>query len=152
MAAPVEFRTYTPANQRQDLIRRVEEAPAEHAEAVLAAFDLLEQLHDKEVLRILTGLVSAKDTVINHVVGLMTLPEALSSMRILLMLANAFKAIDPEKIQAALHPESDKAPSLLAIAKTATSEDARRGMAAGLALLTAFGETLEKKTEQATAK
>ena len=149
MAAPVEFRHYTPASRRQDLIRRVEEAPAEHAEAVLAAFDLLEQLHDKDVLRILTGLLSAKDTVINHVVGLLTLPEALSSMRILLMMANSFKAIDAEKIHAALHPTDEKAPSLFAIAKTASSEEARRGMAVGLALLTAFGEALGKKDEHA---
>ena len=147
MAGAVEFRTFTPAGQREDLIRRVERAPVEHAEAVLAAFDLLEQMHDKDVLRILTGMLSAKDTVINHIVGLLTLPEALSSMRILLMLANSFKAIDAEKIHTALHPPTDKAPSLLALAKMATSEEARRGMAAGLELLTAFGEALEKKNE-----
>ncbi len=147
MAGAVEFRTFTPSGQREDLIRRVEQAPVEHAEAVLAAFDLLEQMHDKDVLRILTGLLSAKDTVINHIVGLLTQPEALSSMRVLLMLANSLKAIDPDKIHAALHPADDKTPSLLALAKTATSEDARRGMAAGLALLTAFGQALEKKSE-----
>ena len=145
MAAPVEFRTFTPTDQREDLIRRVQQAPVEHAEAVLAAFDLLEQLHDKDVLRVLTGLLSAKDAVINYVVDLLAKPEALASMQTLLMLASSLTAVEPEKIHAALNPTEAKAPSLLAIGKMAAGEDARRGMAAGIALLSAFGETLRKK-------
>jgi uncharacterized protein YjgD (DUF1641 family) len=145
MAVAVDFRTFTPTDSRQDLIRRVEQAPKEHAEAVLAAYELLEQLHDKNVIQLLTGLLSAKDTVINHVVGLISSPEAVSALRILLMLSNTLKNVDPDKIHAALNEASEKPPSLLGLAKQATSEEARRGMATGLALLRVFGESLEKK-------
>ena len=35
MAKPVEFRRFTPQNSRGDLIRWLEEAPEDHAEALL---------------------------------------------------------------------------------------------------------------------
>jgi hypothetical protein len=56
MAIAVDFREFTPADSREDLIRRVEQAPVEHAEAVLAAYDLLQRLHEKGLLDLLNGL------------------------------------------------------------------------------------------------
>jgi len=50
MAIAVDFREFTPADSREDLIRRVEQAPVEHAEAVLATYDLLQRLHEKGLL------------------------------------------------------------------------------------------------------
>jgi uncharacterized protein YjgD (DUF1641 family) len=145
MAVAVDFRTFQPTDSRQDLIRRVEQAPAEHAEAVLAAYELLEQLHDKDVLQLLTGMLSAKDTVIDHVVDLVSSPEAVSALRIVLMLGNTLKSVDPNKIHAALNKAGEAPPSLLGLAKIAASEDARRGMAVGLALVAALGEALAAK-------
>jgi len=40
MTVAVDFREFTPVDSRGDLIRRVEQAPSEHAGAVLAAYDL----------------------------------------------------------------------------------------------------------------
>ena len=50
MAIAVDFRKFTPRNSREDLIRKVEQAPVEHAEAVLAAYDLLQRLHEKGMI------------------------------------------------------------------------------------------------------
>ena len=50
MAVAVDFRVYQPADSREDLLRKVNEAPAKHAEAVLAAYEVLEKLHEKDVL------------------------------------------------------------------------------------------------------
>lgn len=147
MAVAVDFRTFHPVDSREDLIRRVQEAPAEHAEAVLAAYDLLQQLHEKDVLQLLTGLLSARDSVVNHLVDLFSSKEAVSALRVLLILGNTLKSVDPDKIHAALNKANEKAPSLLSLGKQATTEEARRGMAAGLALLSVFGEALAKKPE-----
>jgi hypothetical protein len=48
MAKAVSFREFTPRNSRADLIRKVDEAPVEHAEAVLAAYDLLQRLTKRD--------------------------------------------------------------------------------------------------------
>jgi hypothetical protein len=43
MTVAVDFRKVTPVYSSGDLIRRVEQAPIEHADAVLAAYDLLQR-------------------------------------------------------------------------------------------------------------
>ena len=60
MAMPVEFREFTPRNSRNDLMRRLEQAPEEHAEALLAAYDLLQRMHEKGLVDIASGLVERK--------------------------------------------------------------------------------------------
>jgi uncharacterized protein YjgD (DUF1641 family) len=144
MAVAVDFRNYKPVDARVDLIKKVEGAPVEHAEAVLAAFDLLQQLHEKGILELLTGLLTAGDAVINHAVGIISSPQAVTATRLGLMMVNLLDGIDADKISAALAAGSKEPPSLLTIGKQATSKEARRAMAVGLGLLTAFGEALEK--------
>lgn len=145
MAVAVDFRTFQPADSRADLIRRVQEAPAEHAEAILAAYELLQKLHEKDILNLLIGMLTASDTVINHVVGLISSPEAITALRTALMLGNLLKNIDADKLHAALNDSSEKLPSLLSLGKQATSKESRRAMAAGVALINIFGEALEKQ-------
>jgi hypothetical protein len=60
MAVAVDFRDFKPVDSREDLIRRVEQAPIEHAAAVLAAYDLLQLLHEKGLLDLLNGLLSGR--------------------------------------------------------------------------------------------
>jgi uncharacterized protein YjgD (DUF1641 family) len=145
MAVAVDFRTFHPVDSREDLIRRVQQAPVEHAEAVLAAYDVLQKLHEKDILNLLKGLLAASDTVINHVVGLISSPEAITGLRTLLMLGNLLKGIDADKLHAALYDPEKKEPSLLSLGKQATSKEARRAMATGVALLNLMGEALEKQ-------
>jgi uncharacterized protein YjgD (DUF1641 family) len=75
MAVAVDLREFTPIDSREDLIRRVEQAPIEHAEAVLGAYDLLQRLHQKGLLDLLNGLLSAGDTVVNRVVDVVSSKE-----------------------------------------------------------------------------
>ena len=144
MAVAVDFRTFTPADSRDDLIRRVEQAPMEHAQAILAAYDLLERLHEKGVLDILNGLLSAGDTVVNHVVNVISSKELVSALRMGLIIFNLVKEIDPDQLAAVIAVSGSKPPSMLAIAKQAMSADARRGMATAVGLLNVLGATLEK--------
>jgi uncharacterized protein YjgD (DUF1641 family) len=144
MAVAVDFRTFTPADSRGDLIRRVEQAPMEHAQAILAAYDLLERLHEKGVLDILNGLLSAGDTVVNHVVNVISSKELVSALRMGLIIFNLVKEIDPDQLAAVIADSGSKPPSMLAIAKQAMSADARRGMATAVGLLNVLGAALEK--------
>lgn len=146
MAVPVEFRKFTPQDSRSDLVRRVENAPVEHAEAVLAAYDLLEQLHEKDILNLLKGLFAAKDTVVNHVVDVASSPEAVKGLRLLLMLVNSLKTIDVDKLHQVLN--TDETPSLFSISKQMTSQDARRALGVMAGVLNVFGAALVKKDPQ----
>jgi uncharacterized protein YjgD (DUF1641 family) len=145
MAVAVDFRSFTPVDARVDLIKKVEGAPVEHAEAVLAAYELLQQLHEKGILELLTGLLAAGDTVVNHVVGVISSPQAVTATRLGLMMVNLLGSIDADKITAALAAGSKEPPTLLAIGKQATSKEARRGMAVAVGLLNVLGAALDKQ-------
>jgi uncharacterized protein YjgD (DUF1641 family) len=142
MAVAVDFREFRPVDARNDLIRRVENAPVEHAEAVLSAYELLQQLHEKGMLELLTGLLNAGDTVVNHVVGLISSKEMVTALRIGLIFSNLLSSIDPDKLHNIIADAGKETPSLLSIGKMATSKDARRGMATAVGLLNVFGAAL----------
>jgi uncharacterized protein YjgD (DUF1641 family) len=142
MAVAVDFRTFKPQNSREDLVRRIEEAPIEHAQAVLAGYDLLERLHEKGIIDLLSGMLSAGDTVVNHVVSVISSKEMVSALRIALTFSNLLSSIDPDKLHNVIADSGKEAPSLLSIGRLATSKDARRGMAAAVGLLNVFGAAL----------
>ncbi|MEG9437392.1 hypothetical protein JAO29_14640 [Edaphobacter sp. HDX4] len=145
MAVAVDFRTYKPENSRDDLVRRIEHAPIEHAEAVLAAYDLLERLHEKGIIDLLNGVLSAGDTVVNHVVDVVSSREMVTALRIGLIFTNLLSSIDADKLHEAIADAGKQTPSLLTIAKQATSKDARRGMATAVGLLNVLGAALNTK-------
>jgi hypothetical protein len=68
MAQPIPLEL-PPRDPRKELLDRLESAPQEHAEALLDAFDLLEELHQAGALQKLRGTVSASDEILNHAVG-----------------------------------------------------------------------------------
>ena len=59
MAQPIALEI-PPRNPRADLRSRVERAPEEHAEAVLAAYELLQELHNQGVLDIMRSALAAR--------------------------------------------------------------------------------------------
>ena len=142
MAVAVNFRTFKPDNSRDDLVRRIEQAPVEHAQAMLAAYELLAQFHDKGILDIVSGMLSAGDAVVDHVVSLASSKEAVTALRVALIFTNLLSTIDADKLHAVMADAGKKPPSLLSIGKLALSADARRAMATGLGLLNVFGAAL----------
>lgn len=145
MAVAVDFRHFQPVDAREDLARRVREAPAEHAEAILAAYDLLQQLHDNDVFSLLSGLLGASDTVVSQVVNLVSSKEMITVLRILLIFGNVLKSVDPDKLSAVFADTANRDASLLSIGKQAASKDARRAMATAVGLLNILGDALEKQ-------
>lgn len=145
MAIAVSFREFTPNNSRTDLIRKVEQAPVEHAEAVLAAYDLLQRMHEKGLIDLLNGLLSAGDTVVERVVDLISSREMVTALRMALMLGNLLNSIDPDELHTVISNAGKETPSLFAIGKQAASKDARRGMAAAVSLLELLGKALHSQ-------
>jgi putative oxidoreductase len=146
MANPVEFRQFTPSDSRRDLMRRLNQAPAEHAETLLECYDLLQRLHEKGLIDLLNGLLSASETVTERLVDVASSKQAVAGLRVALMFSNLLNEIDTDLIHGLLTAADDKTPSLVTILKTAVSEDTRRGMAAGVGLLEVFGKALHKSS------
>ena len=145
MAVAVDFRVYQPADSREDLLRKVNEAPAKHAEAVLAAYEVLEKLHEKDVLSLMNGLLGAKDTVVDHVADLVSSQEMVNLLRLSLLAGNLLKEINPDDLHGVLKEAEGEPLSLFQIARRMTSKNARRAMGAAGGLLNVFGAALSKK-------
>jgi uncharacterized protein YjgD (DUF1641 family) len=140
MAAPVEFRTYTPPDSRLDLVRRIESAPREHAEAILEAYELLQRLHDTGALSLVNGLLSAEDTVIDKVSDVVSSRQAVTALRIAMILGGVLTSIDPNAVHAAV--TETRTPSLWNLLRAVCSKEVRKAAGLGLALARIFGAAL----------
>jgi uncharacterized protein YjgD (DUF1641 family) len=123
----------------------VEQAPIQHAEAVLAAYDLLQRLHDKELIDLLNGLLSAGETVVDRLVDVISSKEMVTALRIALILGTLLSSINQDELNTVVSNAGKETPSLFAIGKQATSKDARRGMAAAVGLLELMGKALHSQ-------
>jgi uncharacterized protein YjgD (DUF1641 family) len=142
MAVAVEFRTYTPPDSRLDLVRRIESAPREHAEAILEAYDVLQRLHDTGALGLVNGLLSAEDTVIAKVSDVVSSRQAVTALRIAMILGGALTSIDADRVHAAVMEAETRTPSLWRLLRTACSKEVRRAVGLALSLAQIFGASL----------
>jgi uncharacterized protein YjgD (DUF1641 family) len=154
MAQAVAFRRYIPENTKDDIAAKVEQAPAEHGEAILSAYQLLQQLHDTGTLDLLRGMLGAGDAVVNHVVDVISTPQMVNALRNLLALGTVLGNLDPELLHTAIKGQPEdrdrKAPSLFAILRQMRTEEARLGLGVAVGLLSAFGSAV--KQERAAAE
>lgn len=146
MAKPVPYRVFTPVDAREELKRKIDEAPLEHADALLGAYDLLEQAHKSGTLQLLRGLLSAQDTVITHIADVVSSPEMVNILRNLLVVGKLLGNINPEQLQAATVGEHEgkptAPPSLISLLGRMGTADARRGLNVATGLLTALGAAM----------
>src|SRR5258708_8704554 len=84
---------------REELHSRVEKAPAEHAEAILAGFEVLQGLHDRGVLELLRGVLDGGNKILEIVVEATKTPEAIRGIRNLVIMTKIFGSIDPELLK-----------------------------------------------------
>jgi uncharacterized protein YjgD (DUF1641 family) len=145
MAHPITFRP-EPVDPQKELMRRVETAPRDHAEALLAAWDLLQASHEKGVLDLAQGFIGGRDIIAGKLAEAANSPDGINAVRNLLALGRIVAALDPEmlyKFSRALDRHaptvSDKAPSLFSIFRQLRVEDTRRGFAYVLEIMAALG-------------
>ena len=144
MSQPISFKTRR-RDFREELRVRLEQAPADHAEAILAGYEVLQGLHDRGVLELLRGVLGGGDSVLEIVVEAAKTPEAIHGIRNLIIMLKLAGSIDPDQLHAALDLGHKKVPSLWEIGKRARTDDARRGMETAVALLGIFGAALNEE-------
>ena len=151
MAQPIPLEI-PPRNPRAELRSRLEQAPEEHAEAVLAAYEVLQQLHERGVLEIMRGALAASNEILETVVDNVKTPEAIRAIRNLLFWRQILGSIEPEWFKAIFKAipegiaeataEREKPIGLFGLIRRLTSQDSLRGLAAAVDFLQAFGRHL----------
>jgi uncharacterized protein YjgD (DUF1641 family) len=99
MARPIALEI-PPRDPRSELMARLEQAPVDHAEALLEGYELLQQLHDRHVLEVLRGALSASDKLAESAAGVVESPQTVTALRNLVILAKMLGAMNPDLVQA----------------------------------------------------
>jgi uncharacterized protein YjgD (DUF1641 family) len=144
---PIPFH---PAKSGAANTERLRNAPADHAEALLSAYELLQLLHDRGVLNLLRGLVDAGDDVIETIAKAVDTPESIRALRNVILLSKVFSNIPPETVSTlvetvragAEREKAHRAPGLLRLLWRLRNDDSRHAAAVGLDLLEGLGKGL----------
>jgi uncharacterized protein YjgD (DUF1641 family) len=153
MAHAITFKP-APVDYHQELIKRVENAPREHAEALLVLWDTLETAHQQGVLELVQGLIGGKDIIAGKLAESARLPESVAAIRNGIALARLLGSVDPEMLQRLAkgmehaqqeHKSEQKPPSLWRLFRRSTCPDARRGLSFLTLLLTTLGRSTQSK-------
>jgi uncharacterized protein YjgD (DUF1641 family) len=137
-------------DSREELRSRLDSAPLEHAEALLAGYEVLQGLHDEGVLELLRGLLASGGKVLETAAEAARAPESVRAIRNLLILGKTLGEIDPDLFDgfAMALPEAmrqartqgKEPPGFFAILNKFRSRDLRRGLVAVNSLLEAWGK------------
>ena len=151
MAIPISLES-SRRDSHEESRRRLDEAPVEHAEALLGAYNLLQGLHDRGVLDILRGALSSSDFILETAVETANTPEAIRTVRNLILLSKVLGNIEPELLDriAGVVPEGlaqiptlkTETPGLFSLLQKFNNPDCRRGLAFAAALLKSLGKRL----------
>src|SRR5215469_14082798 len=106
MARPIGLEV-APRDPREELRKRLEQAPEQHAEALLESYELLQLLHDSGVLRLLRGALGSGDLLLETAVNAAKSDEAIRGLRNAVILAKMLGSIDPGLLQAYADAVSD---------------------------------------------
>lgn len=148
MAKPIPFKPAA-RDSREEMQTRLQNAPGEHAEAVLAGYEVLQGLHDAGVLELLRGVLGSGDKVLQVAVDASRTPESVRIIRNLVILSKMLGEIDPDIFEGivqalpeAMHKAKEQGqepPGLLGTLNQFRSKDLRRGILAINRLLEAWG-------------
>ncbi len=157
MAKPVAVvpdPAHSPEGAREELRRRIEKAPLEHAAALLSLWDLLQAAHDNHALEIARGALSASNDIIERLASGARSEGAVRAMRNAILLGQMLGSIDPEVLHDLVHVlpgalasvhdgiQRQETPSLFQIFRRLASRDALRAQGLLVGALTALGRTL----------
>jgi uncharacterized protein YjgD (DUF1641 family) len=147
MAVPITLVPRTPES-REEIAARLEQAPIDHAKAVLAAYDLLQSLHDAKVIDILRGIVAAGDPLAIKLSTAMQSQDVINAVRNFISLTKIMGSIDADFLHRLAEevcyakPGKRPVPSFWATMKALVGKDSRRALAGTVAFVQAFGKAL----------
>jgi len=133
---------------REELRKRLDQAPLEHAEALLDSYELLGKLHEHGVFELLRGALGASDKLIETAVDAAKSDDAIRAIRNAIILGKILGAINPDVLQSVAIAVGEtlgcyeqpiiEPPGLLSLMFQFTHKELRRSMA----LLNKFLESL----------
>lgn len=151
MANPIPLEL-PPTDPRLALQARLQNAPAAHSEALLAAYEVLQGLHDRGVLDLMRGALGSGDKVLEIAVAAAQSPASIRGIRNLLLMINTLGAIEPELLKTVMQivPQTlqtmirnPEPPGLWRLIKDFLwNQEFRRGMAALNTFLEVLGRNL----------
>lgn len=151
MAQPIPLEI--PARDpRAELQARLQNAPLDHAEALLAAYEVLQGLHERGVFELLRGALGASDKLIEIIGEAGKTPETIRGIRNLCIMARILGSIQPELLEgfARSLPEAialtkahgPETPGFWEVLGKFRNKDFRRGLVLVNSLLESFGRNL----------
>jgi uncharacterized protein YjgD (DUF1641 family) len=160
MSKPVAL-LLPPRDPREDLNSRLHRAPLDHAEAILAGYEVLQGLHDSGVLELLRGLLGSGDRVLQNAVDAANAPDSVRIIRNIVVLMKTLSELDPELLDGltlalaeAIREAKDRGkepPGFFAILNKFRSKDLRRGLVLVNSLLEAWGRDFFKEAHAESA-
>lgn len=139
MAQPIPLKL-PPRDPQREMNLRLEAAPAKHADAIVAAYEVLQLLHDKGVLDLVRGTLGGGEAVVKQAAALAGDAATIRASRNALLLVKVLGEIDLKADR-----EDAKPPSLFKLLRRCFHSDVRRGLAAGIDLLETFGRNIANK-------
>jgi uncharacterized protein YjgD (DUF1641 family) len=137
-----------PRDPREELRKRLDEAPLEHAEALLDSYELLQQLHNHGVFELLRGALSASDKLIETTVDAAKSDASVRAIRNAIILGEILGSIHPDALQGVAVAVSEtfgcyekpvvEPPGLFSLLTRFRRKESRRS----IALLSKFLQTL----------
>jgi uncharacterized protein YjgD (DUF1641 family) len=147
MARPIPLEL-PPRDPREELRKRLDEAPLEHAEALLDSYELLQQLHNHGIFELLRGALSASDKLIETTVDAAKADASVRAMRNAIILGNILGSVNPEVLQGVAVAVSEtfgcyekqivEPPGLFSLLSRFSRKESRRS----IALISKFLQTL----------
>lgn len=153
MAKPIEL-IPVPSDGREETKQRIENAPVDHAAAVLSAFELLEELHKSGTLDLLRGATGAGGEIVKQVADVAAQPESVRAMRNLLLLVQLLGSLDPDILHGVIgafqavaerRADQQRPPSLFRLLRRLNSEDTRYALDAITGVLEGVGQTMNPR-------
>lgn len=150
MAQPIELKRVT-ADPAVEIRARLDAASVKHADAILSAYALLQELEDHGALDLLRGLTAAGGEVVTRLAEAANRPESVTAIRNLISLSRILGSLDPDMLHeianAMTKPPQPKkkAPGLWRIVRGLGSKESRRALGAMVYGLQVFGRVLIEK-------
>lgn len=152
MARPIPLQL-PPRDPREELRKRLEEAPLEHAEALLDSYKLLQQLHNHGVFELLRGALGASDKLIEATVDAAKSDESVRAIRNAIILAKILGSINPDVLQSVAVAVSEtlgcyektiiEPPGIFSLLSQFRHKESRRSIALVNKLLKTFGNQIK---------
>jgi uncharacterized protein YjgD (DUF1641 family) len=98
MARPIPLEV-PPRDPREELRKRLDQAPLEHAEALLDSYELLGKLHEHGVFELLRGALGASDKLIETAVDAAKSDQGIRALRNAIILGKVLADINPDVLQ-----------------------------------------------------